>query len=204
MLGRSIVNREKLPIQAETRVLLISRRRCCVCFGLRGDAGIKRGQIAHLDGDPSNNSDDNLAFLCLEHHDEYDGRTSQSKGLTIREIKHYRVELYESLKASPSLGDELSKDSPWSNLWPPGKWTAEHDEALEFHTGTHRSQSVVLMISHGPKTIEEINAEIPPHDLDWTETIAGDVARRGWIQTTSGEPRRYELELSRVQDATCT
>jgi hypothetical protein len=69
------------------------RRRCCVCFGLNADRREKKGQVAHLDGDPSNNSLDNLAFLCLEHHDQYDSRTSQSKGLTIDEVKKYRDEL---------------------------------------------------------------------------------------------------------------
>lgn len=189
------MSRRKLPVQSETHVLLMSRRRCCICFGLRGDASIKRGQIAHLDGHPANDSVENLAFFCLDHHDEYDGRTSQSKGLTIREIKHYRVELYESLEGLVRREEESSDQTPWSNLWPPGKWTAEHDEALEFHTGTQRSRSVVLAVAEGPKTVEEINADIPPHDLDWTQVIVGDVVQRGWIQTTSGNAQRYELSI---------
>ena len=134
-------------------------------------------------------------FLCLDHHDEYDGRTSQSKSLTIREIKHYRVELYDSLRRLVGQEEESSHESPWSNLWPPGRWTVEHDEALVFHTGTHRSQSVVLTVAQGPKTVEEINADIPPHDLDWTQVIVGDVVERGWIQTTSGQTQRYELSV---------
>jgi hypothetical protein len=32
--------------------------------------------------------------MCLDHHDEYDGRTSQSKGLTQAEVREYRRELY--------------------------------------------------------------------------------------------------------------
>jgi hypothetical protein len=38
-----------------------------------------------------------LAFLCLEHHDEYDGRTRQSKGLQIGEAKVYRQSLYDAV-----------------------------------------------------------------------------------------------------------
>ena len=75
--------RQKVPQSTQTEVIMASRRRCCICFGLEIDVVRKRGQIAHLDGDPSNNDFENLAFLCLEHHDEYDGRTSQSKGLTL-------------------------------------------------------------------------------------------------------------------------
>jgi hypothetical protein len=77
-----------------------------LCFGLRGDLSEKRGQIAHLDRNSTNDALDNLAFLCLPHHDQYDSRTSQSKGFEIGEIKHYRNLLYTEIarlrKASTS------------------------------------------------------------------------------------------------------
>jgi len=78
-----------------TSVLRRSRRRCCICFGLHRDDAVKKGQIAHLDHDPDNNSIDNLAWLCLEHHDEYDSRHSQSRSLQLAEVKAYRDELYD-------------------------------------------------------------------------------------------------------------
>jgi len=78
-------------------ILIKSGRRCCLCFGLNGDLSIKPGQIAHLDRDPTNSSPDNLAFLCLPHHDEYDTKTSVSRGITIAEVKAYRDSLYQSV-----------------------------------------------------------------------------------------------------------
>jgi hypothetical protein len=75
-----------------------SGRRCCLCFGLYGDLGVKKGQIAHLDRNSGNSSIDNLAFLCLEHHDEYDTITRQSKGFTIQEVKSYREDLYRAIE----------------------------------------------------------------------------------------------------------
>lgn len=84
-----------------------SRRRCCLCFGLNRDMAEKRGQIAHLDRDPSNDSLDNLAYLCFDHHDQYDSHTSQGKGLTMGEVKQYRQRLYEALEtAAPMPGPE--------------------------------------------------------------------------------------------------
>jgi hypothetical protein len=80
---------------AETLVLLRSRRRCCVCFGLNQDSSEKKGQIAHLDHDRTNTDLINLVFLCLEHHDQYDSRTSQSKSLQIEEVRTFRDELYQ-------------------------------------------------------------------------------------------------------------
>ena len=89
------MQRRKVPEAIQTKIFMMSRRRCSVCFGLERDASRKRGQIAHLDGNPANDHPDNLAYLCLEHHDEYDGKTSQSKGLTVQEVKEYRNELYQ-------------------------------------------------------------------------------------------------------------
>ena len=86
-------SRKRVPDSTQAEVLVQSRRRCCVCFGLNQDEAVKKGQIAHLDSDRNNNRIENLAFLCLVHHDEYDSRTSQSKGLTRHEIERYREEL---------------------------------------------------------------------------------------------------------------
>src|ERR1700681_3679675 len=93
------MTRVKVPEDNQDQVLLLSRRRCCICFGLDGDLGEKRGQIAHLDWDNTNYDLDNLAFLCLPHHDKYDSTTSQSKGLRESEVKHYRKERYHRLSA---------------------------------------------------------------------------------------------------------
>jgi hypothetical protein len=38
-----------------------------------------------------------LAFLCFEHHDQFDSSTSQSKNFTLQEVKRYREELYEKV-----------------------------------------------------------------------------------------------------------
>jgi hypothetical protein len=88
-----------VPGDNQDQVLLLSRRRCCICFGLHGDLEVEPGQIAHLDHDNTNFDLDNLAFLCLPHHDQYDGKTSQSKGLRESEVKHFRKELYEKVEA---------------------------------------------------------------------------------------------------------
>jgi hypothetical protein len=97
-VGSTMVRRKRIPEERVAGLLARSRRRCCLCYGLDGDLSEKQGQIAHLDGDRSNNDPDNLAFLCLNHHDRYDSRTSQSKGLTMEEVKRYRGELYEVVK----------------------------------------------------------------------------------------------------------
>src|SRR5437773_8161 len=83
--------------QAQTNVLTKSRRRCCLCFWLNGLDEVVKGQIAHLDHDRSNSAEANLAFLCHDHHDEYDSIPRQSKGLRQKEVIHWRDELYREM-----------------------------------------------------------------------------------------------------------
>lgn len=89
--------RKAIPDSVQDEVIVKSRRRCCMCYGLNRDTSLKSGQIAHLDKTNTNNSLDNLCFLCLIHHDEYDSRTSQSKNYTIKEVKVFRAELHDYL-----------------------------------------------------------------------------------------------------------
>lgn len=89
-----MANRKKLNEATQFEVVYRSARRCCMCFALARDFDQKAGQLAHLDQDRSNDAQTNLAWLCLPHHDEYDSRTSQSKGYTEAEVKRYRDLLY--------------------------------------------------------------------------------------------------------------
>jgi hypothetical protein len=99
------VARKKVPREGEAKVLVRSRRRCALCFGLQGDLNDKKGQIAHVDRDPANADVENLAFLCMDHHDQYDSKTSQSKGITPDELRAYREKLYEALATNPPWPD---------------------------------------------------------------------------------------------------
>jgi len=125
-------------LTVETKVLLKSGRRCCICFGLHGDLECKRGQIAHLDHNHDNNDDDNLAFLCLEHHDEYDTRTSQSKGWTIKEARQYRAMLYEAIEELRSKKKGIHRTTPGYELPIFGRissWTNKIMDAVDINTG---------------------------------------------------------------------
>lgn len=98
-----MTRRHAVPKAMETQVLTASRRRCCVCVYLLGRGEVRRGQVAHLNRDPRDTRFPNLVWLCLEHHDEYDTRNSQAKGLTTGEVREYRDRLYKSHDYSPPL-----------------------------------------------------------------------------------------------------
>ena len=98
IVARKRPARKRPTSDVEKRVLIQSARRCALCSQLDGDARQKKGQIAHLDRRRANSIEDNLAFLCLEHHSEYDSTTRQHKNYTIDEVKAARSVLYEWVK----------------------------------------------------------------------------------------------------------
>lgn len=105
--------RKSVPQSIQDAIFVKSRRRCCVCYGLHRDIGLKTGQIAHLDKNSANPAEDNLAFMCFVHHDQYDSTTRQSKNLTVKEVKVYRDELYEDIEIYFRLGGLFGKLWLW-------------------------------------------------------------------------------------------
>lgn len=95
------------------QVLVASSRRCCLCYFLKQKKNEQKGQIAHLNHNRSNSDFSNLVYLCLNHHDDFDSRTSQSKGYTVKEVEEYRRRLYEELGTTdtPSPTIEIARDS---------------------------------------------------------------------------------------------
>jgi hypothetical protein len=92
------MTRKAVCSDTQKNVLLRSRRRCCLCFWLDGVDKAQKGQIAHLNRDNTEAEEENLVFLCLAHHDEYDGKTSLSKGLREDEVRDWRNELYREME----------------------------------------------------------------------------------------------------------
>ena len=65
--GDLTVARIAVPGDTQGHVLLLSRRRCCVCFGLHGDVDVKAGQISsqsHRPGPPADHADPDLSVAC--------------------------------------------------------------------------------------------------------------------------------------------
>lgn len=125
-------DRRPVPKSVETDVLLASGRRCCLCVFLNNRDEVRKGQLAHLNHDASDARFENLVWLCLEHHDEYDGRTSQSKGLKPEEVRAYRDRLYarRDPKGTPRKPDDAEAGD--AVQLPPLPETSEY-EVLKRH-----------------------------------------------------------------------
>jgi len=113
--------RREIPTWIQDQVLLESKRRCCLCYYVEEIRTRRKGQIAHLNHDRTDASIKNLVYLCLDHHDEFDGTTSQSKGFTSGEVRGYRDRLYQELGSThpqSQAEDPLSfLRRPWRSRW---------------------------------------------------------------------------------------
>jgi len=112
--------RKHIKEDIETKVLTRAKRRCALCFGLDFDTERRKGQIAHIDHDSTNAKYANLVFLCLEHHEEYDSKSQQAKGITQKELKFYRAKLdeyLEDIKGSPWIDSSHDSHPPDSDRW---------------------------------------------------------------------------------------
>ena len=75
--------RSPIPPKVASSLLLANRHACCVCQKIQV-------QIHHIDEDPSNNDPQNLAVLCLEHHDHASMQIGLSKKLRPDEVRKYK------------------------------------------------------------------------------------------------------------------
>jgi len=101
------MTRKSIPLVVQADVVIKSKRRCALCVGLNGDTSERPGQIAHINGDHSDNRFENLVWLCLEHHDKFDSKTSQTKNYTQLEVRNHRDNLYQMHSLSKYSNEDI-------------------------------------------------------------------------------------------------
>jgi hypothetical protein len=94
--------RKNAPNAVQAQVLIRCRRRCCLCFFWDNDITQKEGQLAHLDRNHNNSSEENLVYLCAKHHNQYDSKQSQGKNITPSELSHARSLLLKKMNDDPT------------------------------------------------------------------------------------------------------
>ncbi len=77
-------SRKALSEKQRAEILIANRHACCIC----GEQGV---QIHHINGDPSDNKPDNLAVLCLSHHDKATSPPGLSASLKQEHIRKYKA-----------------------------------------------------------------------------------------------------------------
>lgn len=85
------MSRPAIPKANADTVLLANRHACSVCQR-------RNVQIHHIDGNPANNALENLAVLCLEHHDMASSEHGFTRKLTKDQIVYYKVQWEEKCR----------------------------------------------------------------------------------------------------------
>ena len=104
--------RRSWPEDVRAEILIRSKRICAFCFWFHNDSSVKlRGQIAHVDRNPSNSELENGVYLCKEDHDEYDMTSNRSQRLSPAELKQARANVHEFVASGglPSLSSTQRK-----------------------------------------------------------------------------------------------
>jgi len=157
--------RRRTSAVVETVVLAKSARRCALCFFLKGDLTEKLGQIAHLDQDRTNAQEDNLAWMCLEHHSLFDSRTNQHKNYTIHEVKVARDKLYELVTAGKHTVSAPAPTNATSGLQI-STLQRLHEALVKGHYELNRGAKAPM-----PKTEQEFRTRVEVHEFNFLEAF---------------------------------
>jgi Protein of unknown function (DUF3298) len=98
--------RNEIPAEVAAKVLFLSHRTCCVCRGYR-----KPVQIHHIDEDPGNGREENLAVLCFDCHRDTQIRGGFDRKLDAHQILMYREDWYRVVDRQRH-GTEVSTQLP--------------------------------------------------------------------------------------------
>jgi hypothetical protein len=160
--------RKRTPPEVELAVLEHGRRRCALCFYLNGHLVEKHGQIAHLDSDRTNYAEDNLAFLCIEHHSLYDSRSSQHKNYTLPEVKRARAMLYQAIAQRRHLVNAISAPAIGPKLYEL-KISALHELLQALTKGHYEINRRAKPV--GPLTDEEYRLQVEVHEFRFLDAM---------------------------------
>lgn len=93
--------RKRIPPELAADVLYFSDHTCCIC----GQPGPPN--IHHIDENPANNNPENLAVLCLLHHNQAHVTGGFARQLSKDSIRKYRDEWLIRVKRRRDAADEL-------------------------------------------------------------------------------------------------
>ncbi len=95
--------RTDIPAKLADQLMLANRRTCCVC------RQPKHIVIHHIDGDPANNSEQNLAVLCHDCHSRVSGDEGLGRRFTSQEVLLHKL-AWEQICRSGDSRDACSAE----------------------------------------------------------------------------------------------
>jgi len=98
--------RTSIPDDVAASILVAADRTCCKCR----QPG-RSLQLHHIDGDPVNHAEENLAVLCLECHNETLVSGGFGRSLTAAQVVRYRDDWHRRVKGRRDVADWLAAEA---------------------------------------------------------------------------------------------
>lgn len=108
-------HRTPIPDDLAAEVQFASDRTCCIC-----NVGGKFTQIHHIDSNPSNNTFENLAVLCLQCHNETEIKGGFGRKLSPFLVRKYRDEWLKNIESRRNLAIEMAATQQIGKVSPRG------------------------------------------------------------------------------------
>jgi hypothetical protein len=176
--------RVPIPIAVSAQVLFAHDRTCCVC----NQPGLAI-QIHHIDDDPSNNDADNLAVLCLQHHEETQVRGGFGKKLKVDDVRVYRADWVARVAKRKEEADKLViarlSQAPTTEL-DEGVWRRPPLEAL-----VSTIQTLPLIYEDIYNRADPFLSSIGRGDMLHGVAIVTDVLAGSWVRLAGWLPPRH-------------
>ena len=151
-MGGSTERRVRVPDKVASTLMFECRRICALCFGLEDDRTPQgAGQIAHIDGRPSNSVPDNLAWLCLRHHADYDSTSIQSRGIMPFELRLHKERLLAHIGSTEAVVGAGTDDAP-----PSGSSIAVYEKQIKVYRAAR--QLISAAIRNATVSLEDLSA----------------------------------------------
>jgi hypothetical protein len=185
--------RVPIPSAVSAQVLFAHDRTCCVCN--QPGLGV---QIHHIDENPSNNDPDNLAVLCLQHHEETQIRGGFGKKLKADDIRVCRADWIARLAKRKQEADKpvISRlsQSPATEL----------DEAFWRRPST---EALATAIHTLPLIYEDISNRADPYlssivrgDMLHGASMIIDVFAESWLRLAAWLPPLHFGTMTAQED----
>jgi hypothetical protein len=97
--------RVSVPEEVRAKILLESARTCCVC-----QVPGRSVQLHHINDDPSDNSDRNLAVLCLDCHNETQVSGGFGRHLSAADVRVHRDNWIRRVQERRERADQIAVD----------------------------------------------------------------------------------------------
>jgi hypothetical protein len=175
--------RTPIPNEIAADVMFRHDRTCCIC-----NAPGKSVQIHHIDENPVNHDPENLAVLCLEHHEETQIRGGFGRKLRDVDVRKHKEDWLKRVADRRSAADKIiiermtmltsEADAPY--------WVRPSDEALTTFLNT-----LPIIYQDIRRRAAPLKASVVRGDMLHGLQMVIDVLTQSWIRLAAWYPPKH-------------